>query len=381
MAASISPAAMRTHWVVRMNWKNRSVSFALLALALGSQLYARQGAHWAWALLVLQFLVYPQLLYVRGRYAAQPRKAEVQHMQLDALCFGAWAAGLGFPLWVSFILFVGASVNMLAFRSWQGWLEAIVAMAAGVLLVGMLRPLDYVLQTSMTTTVLCMFTLMAFLAVFAQDSFRRASLLHLQRTALRRKLEEINQLKDQLAVQAERDPLTGLLNRRMLESQLPRLLEACRRRDSCLVMLLLDMDFFKQANDRYGHVAGDQLLQSLARHLQHYCRPQDLVFRYGGDEFLVLLPDIPAHVAYERAQTLCQAFANSPRRLERHTVQVTLSCGLAAFPEHASQGITLLERADDALYLAKAQGRNGVAVYGVPTRQPASGRAPADLAL
>lgn len=357
---------MRAHWAVRMNWKNRSTSFVLLGLALGSQVHAQQEPVWIWALLGLQFVVYPHLLYVRGLYAAHPRKAEVQHMLADALCFGAWAAVLNFSLWVSFILFVGASVNLLAFRSWLGWLEAVLAMAVGVLLVGLLQPLHFVPESSMQTTVLCMVTLMAFLAVFAQDSFRRATQLHQQRSQLRSKLEEIRELKDRLAVQAERDALTGLLNRRMLEDSLPRLLESSQVRQTSLVLMLLDMDFFKQANDRHGHVAGDQLLQSLARHLLHYCRPQDMVFRYGGDEFLVLFPDTPIDVARERAQALCQAFASSPRRLERHTVAMTLSCGLAAFPTHAKEAKALMEHADDALYQAKALGRNRVAVYGAP---------------
>ncbi|MBP7352327.1 GGDEF domain-containing protein [Comamonas sp. UBA7528] len=362
MAASHTAVAPRAHWAVRMNWKNRSTSFALLGLALGSQVQVQHGAVWLWGLLVLQFLVYPHLLYVRGLYAAHPRKAEVQHMLADALCFGAWAAVLDFSLWVSFILFVGASVNLLAFRSWVGWLEALVAMAAGVLLVGLVRPLHFVPDSSMLTTVLCMATLMAFLAVFAQDSYRRATMLHQQRSQLRNKLDEIRALKDRLTEQAERDPLTGLLNRRMLEDSLPRLLESCRVRQTSLALMLLDVDFFKQTNDRHGHAAGDQLLQSLARHLQHSCRSQDMVFRYGGDEFLVLFPDTPIEVAWERAQTLRQAFAGRPRRLERHTVHATLSCGLAAFPAHANEAKALMERADDALYRAKAQGRNRVVV-------------------
>jgi hypothetical protein len=76
MAASHTAVAPRAHWAVRMNWKNRSTSFALLGLALGSQVQAQHGAVWLWGLLVLQFLVYPHLLYVRGLYADHPRKAE-----------------------------------------------------------------------------------------------------------------------------------------------------------------------------------------------------------------------------------------------------------------------------------------------------------------
>jgi diguanylate cyclase (GGDEF)-like protein len=157
----------------------------------------------------------------------------------------------------------------------------------------------------------------------------------------------------------------------MLEWHLPRMLAGCRGRHSSMVLMLLDMDHFKQVNDCHGHAAGDQLLLSLARHLLQYCRSQDMVFRYGGDEFLVLFPDTSLEVAQARAQVLCEAFAQSPRRLERLSLQMSLSCGLAAFPQHANQAMSLLECADKALYQAKAQGRNCVAVYGHASELPA----------
>ncbi|WP_370681488.1 diguanylate cyclase domain-containing protein [Comamonas sp. GB3 AK4-5] len=346
-----------------MNWKNRSLSFVWLGLAIGSHLYATGAAPWVWACLVLQFGLYPQLLYLHGRYAAHPSRAEVQNMLIDAACFAIWAAALGFPLWISFILFIGAGINLLAFRGWLGGLEVLAVMAAAVVLVGLIQPLHFSPDTTVLTTVLCMCTLSSFLAVFAQDSFQRASLLHRQRNLLQGQLVEIQALKDRLAEQAERDALTGLLNRRMLEWHLPRLLAGCRGRHSSLVLMLLDIDHFKQTNDTYGHAAGDQLLQSLARHLLQYCRSQDMVFRYGGDEFLVLFPDTSLEVAHARAKALCEAFSQSPRRLERLSLPVSLSCGLSAFPLHADQATTLIEGADKALYQAKAQGRNCVVVY------------------
>lgn len=363
MAYTLSaPAARSVHWAVRMNWKSRSFFFLWLGLSIGSHLYVTGAAPWVWVCLVLQFGLCPQLLYWHGRRAANPRKAEVQNMMIDAGCFAVWAAALGFPLWISAILLIGAGVNLLAFRSWLGGLEALAVMATAVLLVGLVQPLAFSVDTNGLTTVLCMCTLGCFLVVFAQDSFQRTTLLNRQCSQLQTQLSEIQMLKARLAEQAERDPLTGLLNRRMLEWHLPRMLVSCRGRSS-LVLMLLDIDHFKQANDSHGYAAGDQLLQSLARHLLHYCRPQDMVFRYGGDEFLVLFPDTSLEVAHARAQTLCEAFAKSPRRLERKSLQASLSCGLAAFPLHADQALALMEYADQALNLAKARGRNGVAAY------------------
>lgn len=352
------------HWAVRMNWKNRSICFALLGLTVGFHLHARQASDLAWALLVLQFFIGPQLQYVHGCLAANPRRAEVRNMLLDGFGFGAWAAGLGFPLWISFAMFIATSVNLIAFGSWKGWASALVAMGLGVIAVACVQPLSFQPDTGMWATGLCMFTLMLFLTVFAQDAFLRASKLYQQRAQTRQQLSEIQALKDLLAEQATRDPLTGLFNRRMLDQKLPQLMQQCAARGTSLAVMLLDMDRFKEVNDTYGHAAGDHLLLALSHHLMQYNRSQDMVFRYGGDEFLVLFPDTALEVAQDRAQQLCEAFAHLPRRLEQQTLHVTLSCGLASFPAHGQDVQTLLQHTDEALYQAKATGRNKVVVYG-----------------
>lgn len=371
-------SAAHPHWAVRMNWKNRSLCFVLLGLTVISHLQTAQISAWVWAVWGLQFFLYPHLLYWHGYTAAQPRKAEVRNMLLDAVCFGAWAAALGFPLWLSFAMFAGASINLLAFGSWRGWTKAILAMAIGAITVMVLLPWSFQPDTSLLTSSLSMLTLMLFLAVYAQDGYLRATMLYQQRTQVRAQLEEIQTLKDSLLEQVSRDVQTGLFNRRMLEQKLPQLLQQSQERGTGLVLMLLDIDFFKDVNDSHGHRVGDQLLQALAHHLRHFSRPQDWVFRYGGDEFLVLYPDTPLAVAQSRAKELCDAFANNPRRLEQHTLQCTLSCGLAAFPQHGQTMEQLLECTDQALYCAKQAGRNRVAVFShAPEQVPTQGSAPA----
>lgn len=365
LSQSVQPA--RAHWAVRMNWKNRSLCFVLLGITVGSHLHGIGAGPVAWVLLGLQFFVYPHLLYWHGLRAAQPRQAEMRNMLCDALCFGAWSAGLGLPLWPSFAMFVGASINLLVFGSWRGWGQALVAMAVGALAGFVAIPFAFQPETSAWTTGWCMFTLTVFLAVFAQDGFVRATKLYQQRTQLHQQLAEIEVLKNLLAEQATRDPQTGLFNRRMLEQKLPELLAECAQSRSPLTLMLLDMDHFKQVNDSLGHAMGDQLLNVLSRHLLQFSRPQDLVFRYGGDEFLILFPNTPLEVAHARAQQLCTAFESRSRRGQPRGVQVTLSCGLASYPAHGQEMAVLLERTDWAMYQAKAAGRNRVAIY-APTK-------------
>lgn len=363
MKFSLREKAQHAHWAVRMNWKNRTICFALLGITVGTHLYALQAPEWAWWLLALQFALYPHVLYVYGLMAPHPRHAEMHNMLIDAVCFGAWSAGMGFPLWVSFAMFIGASINLLVFASWAGWCKAMVAMLSGVLGVWLVAEPALHPDTGPWTTGWSMFTLSMFLGFFAQDGFVRALKLYRQRMQLQQQVEEIQLLRDQLTEQATRDSLTGLFNRRMLDEKLPQLIAQAAEQKAPLTTMLLDMDHFKSVNDRYGHAVGDQLLSVLARHMLKFSRAQDLAFRYGGDEFLLVFTNTPLHVAQQRAQDWCAAFGSQPQRLDRLTLLVTLSCGLASFPEHARDVQTLLERTDLALYRAKSQGRNQVATY------------------
>ncbi|HRO61975.1 MAG TPA: MASE2 domain-containing protein, partial [Burkholderiaceae bacterium] len=113
-----------------MNRVNRTWSFALSFVAIGSHLAWRGDGMLAWALLALQFLVYPQLAYLRARHASRPGKAEVDNLVIDSLLFGAWVAALAFPLWIAFTLFMGTAVNLTVFRGARGLAQALAAIGA-----------------------------------------------------------------------------------------------------------------------------------------------------------------------------------------------------------------------------------------------------------
>lgn len=171
---------------------------------------------------------------------------------------------------------------------------------------------------------------------------------------------EIEQWRDQ----AFHDPLTGLFNRRYLEESLIRELDRAQREAYPVALAMLDIDHFKQINDHYGHAAGDRFLQALGQQLREYSRPTDIACRYGGEEFLLLLPNIMLDTARERAEQWRANFeALRLSHADREMLRATLSVGLALFPLHAASATALLSNADQALYAAKRAGRNQVMVW------------------
>lgn len=170
------------------------------------------------------------------------------------------------------------------------------------------------------------------------------------------------QLREKLRLQSLRDPLTGLFNRRYLDESLQREVSRCQRRKLPLAVLMLDVDHFKSFNDTHGHAAGDALLTAIAHALQANTRGEDLVCRYGGEEFTIVLVEASREDALRRAEQIRAAVAAVSVQYLRQTLGPrTVSIGLAMLPEHGQTPAALLQQADAALYRAKAEGRDRVA--------------------
>ncbi len=183
---------------------------------------------------------------------------------------------------------------------------------------------------------------------------------------LQRQLGEIEVLQVQLREQAVRDPLTGLHNRRFLAEALEREIARAARDDRPLAAVIVDLDQFKQINDRYGHSAGDATLCAAARILSSLTRTIDIVCRYGGEEFMVLQPGAGLATAVERAESWRAAFAELVTEVGGMAIRATLSAGVAVLSSHGASGDSLLRAADQALYRAKQTGRNRVVAYDRP---------------
>lgn len=170
-------------------------------------------------------------------------------------------------------------------------------------------------------------------------------------------------LRATLKSQAIRDPLTGLFNRRHMAEMLELEFRRARRNSRNLSLIMADIDHFKQFNDRYGHTAGDRLLQEVAKRFVAQFRKEDIVCRYGGEEFVVIMPEADLSSSNARARGICTAVQRVDMWVGEQRVRpVTISQGIAVYPQHGSTSQELLQRADGALYLAKDRGRNRVEV-------------------
>lgn len=173
-------------------------------------------------------------------------------------------------------------------------------------------------------------------------------------------LAEIQALQVSLQEQATRDPLTGLYNRRFLLEMLSKELKQSARTQRPVSVVMMDIDRFKSFNDMYGHAAGDVMLTTLSDWLRTRTRRGDLVCRYGGDEFLVVLSGMPQDVCLRRAQEWCETFRELRFWHEDTLLHTTLSLGVSTAPTHGATPEELIHSADMGMYAAKEAGRDCV---------------------
>jgi diguanylate cyclase (GGDEF)-like protein len=166
------------------------------------------------------------------------------------------------------------------------------------------------------------------------------------------------QLYTEVQRQAITDPLTGLYNRRGFFELGRREVERAIRFDRPLTAMMIDIDLFKQVNDTKGHLIGDQVLAGVASQIERQLRQVDLPGRYGGDEFIALLPETDLFNAYQAAERLRRSIAKVIYPTENEPVRITVSIGIAALKQASESLETMIERADQALYSAKQAGRN-----------------------
>ncbi|MDI6747813.1 MAG: diguanylate cyclase [Rhodocyclaceae bacterium] len=370
--------AGETHWIVRFHHRMRTVYFASGFVGFALQMQAGNHSEVVWALLPLQFLIYPHLLFWWARRSAKPLQAEFNNLVLDALLMGVWVALLGFPIWIVFAMYIGTTLSNTVTRGWHGSLLGSGAFLMGALVTALFTGVALPpAETVGPTVLISIASVLIYVLLIANTGYVRYKLLREARQqlkigemalikaneALRQQLAEVDQLHRQLSEQANRDSLTGLYNRRYLDSTLERELARCKREGRPLSLLMIDIDHFKKINDTYGHIGGDEVLKEIGKLLSSNSRAEDVPCRYGGEEFTLLLPNMPLDVARARAEHLRSTYASMAVPFGEFAIRSTLSIGIAVYPEHGKLADELTQRADHALYRAKAEGRNQVAVF------------------
>jgi len=181
---------------------------------------------------------------------------------------------------------------------------------------------------------------------------------------LKSEIEKRVQIESILQVLATTDDLTNLLNRRHFFELAEKELTRAKRYQQHFSLLIIDIDNFKTINDKYGHLSGDRVLHVVARCIRQNSRNVDISGRYGGDEFVILLPETQPAFTQIFAERLCQIIPTELKEMEEITIPITLSIGIANFSGEANITFDkLLDRADEALYAAKQAGRNQFAVW------------------
>lgn len=183
--------------------------------------------------------------------------------------------------------------------------------------------------------------------------------------AAQRELAEHKQAEEQLVYMATHDALTGLPNRVLFNDRLTQELAHAQRNKQKLAVMLLDLDYFKDVNDKLGHSVGDKLLQLVGRRLAGLLRKSDVVARMGGDEFLLLLPEIARVENVVKVANKILEVIRKPFVFNSHELDITTSIGIAVFPNDGEDPSTLVKNVDMAMYRAKGRGRDNHQCYSV----------------
>lgn len=319
----------------------------------------------------MQFLMYPQILYWHLQHAADTAKAVWQHRLLDAGLAGLWVAALGFPLWITYIILIGAVYNLTASWGWKGLRQAVLAIATGASAAVAISGLHWSPETNLSTSILGMLSATLLIMTIAHAAHLRNVELDEARGKLREaeqtqrhQLGEITLLQTKLSEQVNLDALTGLYNRRFLGPTLKRELAHCQRERQPLTIMMVDIDHLNRVNDMFGRHTGDDLLRSLGAMLKERSRAADVACRYGGDEFLLVLPNMRSDIAMQIAEGWRARFAATAVYSGTSPVHATVSVGVTTYAGLGESPGELIHRADLALTRAKSEGRDRVAFFG-----------------
>jgi len=302
-----------------------------------------------WVLLIFHGYLWPHLAYHVALRSKIPYRTERLNLVIDTTFGGFWLIAMQGNLVPGAVILAMLSMDNIAAGGTRLFLRGLIGSVVGVLLGLLLLNFRFLPQSDLYTIIACLPMLALYPLALGKSTYDMSKKL----AERSREFETVSQ----------RDGLTGLLNRRYWETLLIEEFNICRERKQSSSLLLLDLDHFKNINDTHGHLVGDEVLKNFAQLLRENLRADDLIGRYGGEEFVVILRDI----SLSEAETLAARLIEQVRRhrSEKNLLWgCTISAGLVSFHSDMEEHYSWLQRADNAMYRAKERGRDCLVVEG-----------------
>lgn len=330
----------------------RTLGLGLGMLPVAAVLCQQQAPVWQWMLLLANGLLWPHLAWLHAMRSTRPVQREQFNLLADSAMLGAWIAVMRFNLLPSVMLASMMAMDRISAGGWRVLLRALLLQAATCALAAWLTGFAWQPASNMFDVVACLPMLAIYPVWLSLVNFRLGQRVRQQN----RLLEQINRT----------DALTGLANRAYWLETAEREMRRYLRNQRPASLILLDIDGFKQVNDRHGHAAGDALLHELAAVLYDSLRSIDTPGRLGGDEFGIVLPETDRACARDVAERIRQRVERIGHDDGSLAQTCTLSLGVAEVDARYANVEAWIRQADIALYRAKAQGRNRVCTNATP---------------
>jgi diguanylate cyclase len=323
----------------------RALGLAVGCLGVAAALAPLNMPSWVWVLMLVNAFVWPHVAYQLSTRANFPYKTERRNLLFDSLCGGFWAATVQFNPLTTVTILAMMAMNNVATGGLRLFMFGTLAQLAGVMFAWLLFGATFTSTTTPLQTWACLPILTLYPFAVGMVCYRLAI--------------KLSEHKRTLSALSRTDSLTGLLNHGAWKDLLQLQFQHCRDLRQPAAIALIDIDHFKLINDTYGHIVGDSVLRQLSAELKRNLRECDLAGRYGGDEFCVILPDMPLHQVQGVMERLREVL-HEYRHEEAPELRVSMSIGLATYQLLFVDTNDWLNDADKALYIAKKTGRNKI---------------------
>ncbi len=330
----------------RIYWP-RIIGTAMCSISVIAALYPLDKPRWLWVVLLINGFAWPHVAYQLAKWSKFPYDAEQRNLVWDALFSGFWVATLQFTPLTTVTLLSMVTMNNVAAGGKRLLMRGALAQGLGMVVAGLLFGLQWNPSVSQTQVYACLPMLTLYPMAIGMTCYQLAI--------------KLSEHKRALSALSRIDSLTGLLNHGSWKDLLQLKFHKCQQQHSHATIALIDIDHFKRINDAHGHIVGDAVLRQLSVELRRNLRENDLAGRYGGDEFCVILPQMPLAEAAQVMERMRETFSNY-RNPQIPELRVSLSIGLADFQVSYTDAAIWLNAADRALYMAKDTGRNRVNV-------------------